>query len=183
MIEVVAGGDFTSWAVDMKKNGRHGIVIGGLTYLKDQVVHHAGSDLAWNFLGDDPKEIDLGDALFLGFVSFDELFLEVRGRFDMGRAREKGVIAGKEEEIGEEAASEQNQTDDEKKLGMACHGKGKDASDWGAGQGGVESGRGGAAESPQGEGESSSGGFWWWGQRGFGRGNVAGGYEASDYAF
>jgi hypothetical protein len=116
VIEVVAGGDFTSWAVDMKKNGRYRIVIGSLTDLENEIVHHAGSDIAGNFLGDDPEEIDLGDALFLGFVSFDELFLEVRGRFDMGRAREKGVIAGKEEEIGEKAASEQNQTDDEKKL-------------------------------------------------------------------
>ena len=183
MIEVVAGGDFASWAVDMKKNGRYGIVIGSLTDLENEIVHHAGSDIAGNFLGDDSKEIDLGDALFLGFVSFDELFLEVRGRFDMGRAREKGVVAGKEEEIGEKAASEQNQADDEKKLGIACHGKGKDASDWGAGQGGVESGRGGGGESPNVQGESRSGGFWWWGQRGFGGGDVAGGHEASDSAF
>jgi len=65
MIEVVAGGDFASRAIDMKKNGSNGIVIGCLTDLKNEVVHHTGANFTWNFLRYDSKEVDLGDAFFL----------------------------------------------------------------------------------------------------------------------
>ena len=116
MIKVVAGGDFATRAIDMKENGCNGIVIGCLTDLENEVVNHAGPDLAGNLLCNDSEEINLGDAFFLRIISFDELLLEIGGRFDVGRAREKGVVAGKEEEIGEEAASEQNEANDEKEF-------------------------------------------------------------------
>jgi hypothetical protein len=116
MVEVVAGGDFATWAIDMKENGCNGIVIGCLTDLENEVVNHARPDLAGNLLCDDSEEINLGDSFFLGIVSFDKLFLKIGGRFNVGRAREKGVVAGKEEEIGEEAASEQNEANDEKEF-------------------------------------------------------------------
>ena len=47
------------------------------------------------------------------------------------------MVFGQEEEIGEEAASEQNDANDEKEFGVASHEKEKNATDWGAGQGGV----------------------------------------------
>ena len=129
MIEVVAGGDFTTWAIDMKKNGCNGIVIRGLTDLENDIVDHAGSNFTWNFLSYDSKEVDLGDAFFLRIVSFDKLFIEVGGRLDMGGVGEQLMVFGEEEEIGEEAASEQNEANDEKEFRLASHEKGKDASD------------------------------------------------------
>ncbi len=47
------------------------------------------------------------------------------------------MVFGQEEEIGEEAATEQNESNDEKEFGVASHEKEKDASDRGAGHGGV----------------------------------------------
>jgi len=116
VIEVIAGGDFAAWAIDMKKNGRDGIVIGGLTDLENDIVDHAGADFTWNFLSYDSKEIDLGDAFFLRIVSFDKLFIEVGGGLDMGGVGEQLMVFGKEEEIGEKAASEQNEANDEKEF-------------------------------------------------------------------
>ena len=55
VIKIVAGGDFATRAVDMEKDGGYRIVIGGLTDLEDEVVHHAGSDLSGDFLGDDSE--------------------------------------------------------------------------------------------------------------------------------
>ena len=71
MIEVIAGGDFAAWAIDVQKDGGDGVVVGGLADLKNNIVDHAGSDISWDFLGDDSKEVDFGDALLLGVVSFD----------------------------------------------------------------------------------------------------------------
>ena len=71
MVEVVAGGDFATWAIDVHEDGGDGVVVGGLADLKNNIVDHAGADFSRNFLGDDPKEVDLGDALLLGVVSFD----------------------------------------------------------------------------------------------------------------
>ena len=65
MIEVVAGGDFSSRAIDMKKDSGYGIVVGGLTDLENDIVDHAGANFTWNFLSYDSKEVDLGDAFFL----------------------------------------------------------------------------------------------------------------------
>jgi len=76
VIEVVARGDFAARAVDMKKDGGYGVIIGRLTDLEDEVVDHAGSDISWNFLGDDSEEIDFGDAFFLRIISFDKLLLK-----------------------------------------------------------------------------------------------------------
>ncbi len=56
---------------------------------------------------------------------------------DVGGSGEKLMVFGQEEEIGEEAATEQNEANDEKEFGVASHEKEKDATDWGAGQGGV----------------------------------------------
>ena len=47
----------------------------------------------------------------------------------MGGVGEQLMVFGKEEEIGEEAASEQNEANDEKEFRLASHEKGKDASD------------------------------------------------------
>ena len=116
MIEVIAGRDFAAWAVDMKKNSCDGIVIGCLTDLENEVVNHAGANFTWNFLSYDSKEVDFGDALFLRIVSFDKLFIEVGGRLDMGGVGEQLMVFGEEEEIGEEAASEQNNANDEKEF-------------------------------------------------------------------
>ena len=116
MIEVITGGDFAAWAVDMKKNGRDGIVIRGLTDLENDIVNHTGANFTWNFLGYDSKEVDLGDAFFLRIVSFDKLFIEVGGGLDMGGVGEQLMVFGEEEEIGEEAASEQNDANDEKEF-------------------------------------------------------------------
>ena len=71
MVEVIAGGDFASWAIDVQKDGGDGVVVGGLADLKNNIVDHAGSDISWDFLGDDSKKVDFGDALLLGVVSFD----------------------------------------------------------------------------------------------------------------
>jgi hypothetical protein len=54
--------------------------------------------------------------LFLRIVSFDKLFIEVGGGLDMGGVGEQLMVFGKEEEIGEEAASEQNEANDEKEF-------------------------------------------------------------------
>ena len=116
MVEVVAGGDLATRAIDMKKNGCDGIVIGCLTDLENDIVDHAGANFTWNFLSYDSKEVDLGDALFLRIVSFDKLFIEVGGWLDMGGVGEQLMVFGKEEEIGEEAASEQNEANDEKEF-------------------------------------------------------------------
>jgi len=116
MIEVIAGRDFAAWAVDMKKNGRDGIVIRGLTDLENDIVYHAGANFTWDFLSYDSKEVDLGDAFFLRILSFDKLFIEVGGRLDVRGVGEQLMVFGKEEEIGEEAASEQNEANDEKEF-------------------------------------------------------------------
>jgi hypothetical protein len=71
VVEVIAGGDFAAWAIDVQEDGGDGVVVGGLANLEDEVVDHAGADISWDFLGDDSKEVDLGDALPLGVVSFD----------------------------------------------------------------------------------------------------------------
>ena len=71
MIKVVAGGDFAAWAIDVQEDGGDGVVVGSLADLKNNVVDHAGSDISRNFLGDDTEEVDLGDALLLGVVSFN----------------------------------------------------------------------------------------------------------------
>ena len=84
MVEVIAGGDFATWAIDVQEDGGDRVIVGGLADLEDEVVDHAGSDISWDFLGDDPKEVDLGDALLLGVVSFDQLFFEGRGGLEMG---------------------------------------------------------------------------------------------------
>jgi hypothetical protein len=47
----------------------------------------------------------------------------------MGGVGEQLMVFGKEEEIGEEAASEQNEANDEKEFRVASHEKCKDASD------------------------------------------------------
>ncbi len=129
VIEIVAGGDLASGAVDMEKNGRNGIVIGGLADLKDEIIDHAGADLSGDFLSDHSEEIDFGDAFFLRIVSFDQLFFKVRSGLDMGSAGEQLLVFGEEEEIGEEAASEQNQAHDEKEFGAVEHARFKNASD------------------------------------------------------
>ena len=129
VIEIVAGGDLASGAVDMEKNGRNGIVIGGLADLKDEIIDHAGANLPGDFLSDHSEEIDFGDAFFLRIVSFDQLFFKVRSGLDMGSAGEQLLVFGEEEEIGEEAASEQNQAHDEKEFGAVEHARFKNASD------------------------------------------------------
>jgi hypothetical protein len=65
MVEVVAGCNFATWAIDMKKNGCNGIVIRGLTDLENDIVDHAGANFTWNFLRYDSKEVDFSDAFFL----------------------------------------------------------------------------------------------------------------------
>jgi len=65
VIKIVAGGDFTSRAVDMKKDSGYGIIIGGLADLENEVVHHARANFTWNFLCDDSEEVDFGDAFLL----------------------------------------------------------------------------------------------------------------------
>jgi hypothetical protein len=55
----------------VQKDGGDGVVVGGLADLKNNIVDHAGSDISWDFLGDDSKEVDFGDALLLGVVSVD----------------------------------------------------------------------------------------------------------------
>jgi hypothetical protein len=84
--------------------------------LENDIVDHARADFSWNFLSYDSKEVDLGDSFFLGIVSFDKLFIEVGGRLDMGGVGEQLMVFGEEEEIGEEAASEQNDANDEKEF-------------------------------------------------------------------
>ena len=103
MIKVVAGGDFTSRAIDVEEDGGDGVVVGGLADLEDEVIHHTGADLPGNFLGNDAKEVDFGDTFFLRFISLDKLFIEVGGGVDMGGVVEELMIFGKEEEIGEQA--------------------------------------------------------------------------------
>ncbi len=71
MVEVVAGGDFATWAIDVQEYGGDGVVVGSLADLKNNIVDHAGADFPRNFLGNDTKEVDFGDALLLGVVSFD----------------------------------------------------------------------------------------------------------------
>ena len=71
MVEVIAGGDFAAWAIDVQEDGSDRVIVGGLANLEDEVVDHAGSDISWDFLGDDSKEVDFSDALLLGVVSFD----------------------------------------------------------------------------------------------------------------
>ena len=137
MIKVVAGGDFTSRAIDVEEDGGDRVVVGGLADLEDEIIHHAGADLPGNFLGNDAKEVDFGDTFFLRFISLDKLLIEVGGGVDMGGVVEELMIFGKEEEIGEQAGCEQNESNDEKEFGVASHEKEKDASDRGAGQGGV----------------------------------------------
>lgn len=103
MIKVVAGGDFTSRAIDVEEDGRDRFIVGGLADLEDEVIHHTGADLPGNFLGNDAKEVDFGDTFFLRFISLDKLFIEVGGGVDMGGVVEELMIFGKEEEIGEQA--------------------------------------------------------------------------------
>ena len=183
MIEVVAGGDFAARAVDMKKDGGYGIVIGRLTDLEDEVVDHAGSDISWNFLGDDSEEIDLGDTFFLGLIPLDKLFFKRWSRVDVGGSGEKLVVSGQEEEIGEEAASEQNQAHDDQEFRGAGHASEKDATERAQGQGclgnGFPGGGGGRAEA----GESGGGGFGGCGQCGSGRSALEVGGPTSDLAF
>ena len=71
MVEVIAGGDFAAWAIDVQEDGSDRVIVGGLANLENNIVDHAGSDISWDFLGDDPKEVDFSDALLLGVVSFD----------------------------------------------------------------------------------------------------------------
>jgi len=71
VVEVIAGGDFATWTIDVQKDGGDGVIVGGLADLKNNIVDHAGADFSRNFLGDDTKEVDLGDALLLGVVTFD----------------------------------------------------------------------------------------------------------------
>ena len=129
VIEIVAGGDFTSRAVDMKENGGDGIVIGRLANLKDEIIDHAGANLTGDFLSDHPEEIDFGDATFLRIVPLDQLLFKVRCGLDTGGVGEQMMILRKEEEIGEEAASEQYQSHDEKEFRATKHAGGKNASD------------------------------------------------------
>ncbi len=79
MIKVVAGGDFTSRAIDVEEDGRDRVIVGGLADLENDIVDHAGANFTWNFLSYDSKEVDLGDAFFLRIVSFDKLFIEEGG--------------------------------------------------------------------------------------------------------
>ncbi len=82
-----------------------------------------------NFLGDDAKEIDLGDTFLLGIVSFNQFLFKEWGGLEGGGVGKQLMVFGEEEEIGEEAASEQNEANDEKEFGRASHEKSKDASD------------------------------------------------------
>ena len=129
MIKVVARGDFTSRAIDVEEDGGDGVVIGRLANLKDEIIDHAGANLTGDFLSDHPEEIDFGDATFLRIVPLDQLFFKVRCGLDMGGVGEQMMILREEEEIGEEAASEQNESHDEKEFRAAEHAGGKNASD------------------------------------------------------
>jgi len=71
VVEVITGGNFAAWAIDVQEDGGDGVVVGSLADLKNNIVDHAGANFPRNFLGDDPKEVDFSDALLLRVVSFD----------------------------------------------------------------------------------------------------------------
>jgi len=71
VVEVISDCNIAAWAIDVQEDGSDRVIVGGLADLEDEVVDHAGSDISWDFLGDDSKEVDFGDALLLGVVSFD----------------------------------------------------------------------------------------------------------------
>lgn len=129
MIKIIAGGDFAAWAIDVQKNRGDRIIVSGLADLENGIIDHTGTNLTGDFLGNDTKEVNLRDAFSLTLVPFDKFLFKGGRGVDRGRAGEEALVLEEEEEIGDEAGSEQNQTHHEKKFRKASHARCEDASD------------------------------------------------------